>query len=375
MAPHLTTQELDFVHKLSNKGKAPVQIHEQLTARRTKRGVDTPTVGNLRRVLKGVTYKRGRKETRGRKHAWTKKNAVKVNVIRKQLIKKAGGEKEVTWDKVIRMARVPKVHASTAARALDDAGIPVAWRPPREKPLRTEEHEKERLRISRQLKAKPLRFFTDTLDLSMDNKKWPVPTTLRGRAFLKMTKVRGHLRTRAEGLKPGFTKPNNRKNRINTGSSVNVCAAIINCRIRVWHYLPKKWNAAEAVKLYEGPIKSALRRHRGVKSTYRILEDNDPTGYKSNAARDAKRALGIKPITFPKYSPDLNPLDFFLWAEIERRMNHTRLKRLETVAEYKARLRRTALSIPEEMIREALECIKKRAAQVVVAKGKDIPRD
>ncbi len=63
-----------------------------------------------------------------------------------------------------------------------------------------------------------------------------------------------------------------------------------------------------------------LARHCGAKRTYTILEDNDPTGYKSNTAKRAKRELGIQPIEFPTYSPDLNPLDFSFWAERDGRM-------------------------------------------------------
>ena len=38
--------------------------------------------------------------------------------------------------------------------------------------------------------------------------------------------------------------------------------------------------------------------------SFQILEDNDPTGYKSNQAISAKRDLKINPIEFPRYSPD-----------------------------------------------------------------------
>ena len=49
-------------------------------------------------------------------------------------------------------------------------------------------------------------------------------------------------------------------------------------------------------------------------------QDNDPAGYKSKKALDAKDSLGITALDFPRYSPDLNPMDFFLWEEVERRM-------------------------------------------------------
>lgn len=49
--------------------------------------------------------------------------------------------------------------------------------------------------------------------------------------------------------------------------------------------------------------------------------------------------------------------------------------RHETVAGYKARLRRTALAIPEAVIRKAVLSIRKRAQQVFDVDCGDIPRD
>ena len=114
-----------------------------------------------------------------------------------------------------------------------------------------------------------------------------------------------------------------------------------------------------------------------------------------------KAELGIQPVTFPKYSPDLNPMDFYVWSEaavcirniearslkhamyvqrcsmqialrahtveVERRMALKKAPRGETVPEYKARLRRTAMGIPEATVRKAVDCIRKRAREVIEA--------
>ena len=60
----------------------------------------------------------------------------------------------------------------------------------------------------------------------MDNKRWRIPRNAIAKRFANMRKVRFHLRTRAEGLLPGLTKPNANKNRKNPGASVNVSAGI-----------------------------------------------------------------------------------------------------------------------------------------------------
>ena len=46
-----------------------------------------------------------------------------------------------------------------------------------------------------------------------------------------------------------------------------------------------------------------------------------------------------------------------------------------TVADYKARRRRTAMSIPAATVRKAIESIRESARAAVEAKGEDIKRD
>ena len=90
-------------------------------------------------------------------------------------------------------ARVPKGHRSTAARAFQREGIPVKLRPSRQKPQRGPETKAERKIICGRLRLQPLTYFTDDLDLIMDNKKWEAATIPHARDYL---------------LNPGFTKPN-----------------------------------------------------------------------------------------------------------------------------------------------------------------------
>ena len=55
------------VQQLLRKGKSPVEIHTSLCRLRSRRKVEPPHITNLRRVLKGFTYKRSAVETHGRK--------------------------------------------------------------------------------------------------------------------------------------------------------------------------------------------------------------------------------------------------------------------------------------------------------------------
>ena len=162
---------------------------------------------------------------------------------------------------------------------------------------------------------------------------------------------------------------------MNTGGVISVVAGISNDRIVLWHYLPKKWNGSVAEACYRGPILRALKKHRGQDGPWKILEDNDPTGFKSSKSMRAKTELGIDTITFPRYSPDLNPLDFSLWDAIEEKLVKSKLCGLETTEQFKARLRRTAMSLPADTVRAAVQDIKVRAKLVYDAKGGNIEKD
>ena len=89
----------------------------------------------------------------------------------------------------------------------------------------------------------------------------------------------------------------------------------------------------------------------------------------------AKRDSNIKAIEFPRYSPDLNPLDFFIWAEVQRRMAQSAPSGKESFDAYKARLKATAMAIPKAAIRSAVSNMKAKAAEVVAAKGGKIASD
>jgi len=374
MAPHLLPAELDKIQRLGHL--TDVAVLAQIEKSRARCGKAPPGLRAVQRARAGSTFRRGPKETRGRKKKLTPKHVRKLNSVRKALIKQAKGEREIHWGEIIQKARVPKVDPTTVVRAFHAIGIDVAARKPREKPLRQPEHEALRTEICTKWARRPASYFADSVDLIMDNKRFDLPLSVVGKRFDKMRKVRFHNRTKAEGVKPGFTKPNTKKHRVNPGGKVDVCAGIINSKIRLWHYLPKtNWCGAAAADLYRGPVISALKKHAGTKTSYVIMEDNDPTGFKSNAGLKAKKDLKIRAMEFPKHSPDLMPLDFFVWAEVDRRMALQTSPKNETADQYKARLKRTAMAIPQAVIRKAIMAIKTRAEAVVQANGGDIPRD
>ena len=375
MGKHFSPAELDRMHQLKAQGITPAEIHRRLAKQRSSSGSAGPDLTTVRRALRGRTFRRSAVETRGRCRSLTPINMRALDTARKRLLKKADGEYEVHWDDIIAAARTPAIHRTTAARRMNEAGYDIKWRTPRLKPSRTEAVDAERMRICGNLKKKRASWWTDTVDAYIDCKDWPIPRSIRGRVHLNRRKVRKHLRKKSEGLKRGFTKTDQRKHRMNLGSNAKLCAAIIGDRVRVWHYLPKTWSSAEAVKLYKNILAPALKRHRGSKRRYTILEDNDPTGWKSTAARAAKASLKITPLEIPAYSPDMNPCDFALWDEVERRMAEQQTPDGETPDGFKARLRRTAKGIPKATVLKMVLAMKRRTQSIYENQGGHIPMD
>jgi hypothetical protein len=376
MAPHLTPAELDKIRIWHGKAKLdPVQVHEKLLAWRTRRGLDCPDLANVRRVLRGESYRQGLVETRGKKRLLTRRQVLAMNSKRKELIKKAEGEHEVRWKDVIKKTRGVTCHRATASRAFKEAGLDVKWRRAREKPKRGPDIIKERLEICSKWQRLPARYYVDQVDMIIDNKKWPIPTSQQARRYLLQHRVRGHIRTPQEGLKPEFTKPSPRKHRRNPGGCVNLCAGVSGGRIVLWEYLYGPWGGNAAVALYEGPILKTLQKTRGVKRRYTILQDNDPRGYQAKKAVDARTAKHMCSMDLPRYSPDLNPLDYGIWDAVQRQLDKQAVKGKETVAAFKARLRRTALRLPRATVEKVVLGMKKRLKAVVAAKGHDISVD
>ena len=350
------------------------EIFELVQKRRVKSGTPMVNITVLRRFVRGRTHKRGKVESRGRKRSLSRRNVLTMDAARRKCVKVTQGTYQVKWADVQRMGRCPPVHRTTASRAFAREGIGVKLRRPREKPQRTPEVEAERKEMCGRMRKWPLAKFIDGIDMIIDNKRFDVPTTPEARMHQAKQKVVAQLRTRGEGLKDGFTKPGIKRHRKNLGGTVNVCAGISNCRIVLWEYMPK-WNGEVAAQLYKGAIMKTLEKKIGIKPTYLICEDNDPTGYKSSKARTQKKLLHIKPMAWPRYSPDLMPLDFSLWSDIEKRIAAGAPKGCEAVDAFKKRLRHVAMRTPTSRVRAAVAAMRTRATNIWVMEGKNISRD
>ena len=100
------------------------------------------------------------------------------------------------------------------------------------------------------------------------------------------------------------------------------------------------------------------------KCKFVVLEDNDPSGFKTKMAEVAKKEAGIKPFVIPRRSPQLNVLDYSEWSVINTRMRDQEKRwpasKKETRDEYLVRLRRTALRLPLSLINTSVMNLKER---------------
>ena len=361
-----------MVTALVAKQKDAHEILAAIAKRRRRSKLAEPKVWAIRRAMAGATHRRGKVETRGRKQKLSAVQAKRLMAKRKQLVKKANGERYISVDEMTRSARIPKVHSTTAGRYLKKLGV--SWRRMREKPPRTEAHEEDRKTVCQAWRSKPATFWTEHVDLIIDAKKFGLPGSAKAAARLRQQKVRGVMRTRQEGLDKGFTRPSLTKHKFNPGGHVHILAGICGGRIVLWEEIQGRWCGDRAAEMYAGPIKAALERWRPGKRSWLIMEDNDPAGFKSSKGKQAKGSNRMKSLDQPPYSPDLNPLDFSLWAAIEKKALATRVTD-ESATAYKSRLRRTALRMPERIVARAVENIKKRSQAIFDADGGNIKID
>jgi hypothetical protein len=170
MAPHLTRVEQDKLLSWKNANVTVIDMHGRLEKRRERQGIDAPDLTTVRKFLKGKTHRRGRVDKRGQTPIFSRRNVLAMNRARVTLIKKCKNTKQIKWDTIINKARVPEGDRTTAAKAFTREGIDAKLRPIREKPQRKPEHEEERTEICGKMRRYPDNYFSETVDMIIDNK-------------------------------------------------------------------------------------------------------------------------------------------------------------------------------------------------------------
>ena len=345
--------------------------------------MSTSTIGSLLRRNKGTVSRHMIKKSHlkkakpfGRRPFITPQILNKLMRVRDRLIKKADALYDVTLKEVRATAGV-SASERTIHRAFRKQGI--RFRPFSEKPPLTKDDVEERYAFGLKYEDRSGDTWLKTPHMTIDCKKFPVYLNGYARDFAARRKARGVYRGRKQLLRKGYVRPPAASSgSFQGGKSINICAGISGDRLVMWHEIPKQWCAKQAVDMYKESLLPALKKvhpHMASKRkpAWVVMEDNDPTGYKSKMAVKCKAALGIQIMTMPKRSPDLNVLDYRIWAEINRRMRKTERgwpkSRKESRVEFKARLRRTAFSLPRSFIKAAMQDMVRRCKLLVEEKG------
>ena len=141
----------------------------------------------------------------------------------------------------------------------------------------------------------------------------------------------------------------------------------------MWLDYGRKWNGRVAAESYTGTMAKSLQKAWPRCRSFTVLEDNDPTGFKSNKGIAAKRSAKISAFEIPKRSPDLSVMDYAVWKAIGDKMRKQERKfprsKRETRAAYIVRLRGAALALPRLFIRKAICNMRRRCQLIFAAKG------
>ena len=313
----------------------------------------------IRRQLKRMRVKSPRRRV-GRPCKLSPKMEAKVVRTAERMIQQAESEWQVTAD-MIRKALKLKCCLRVVSNALHRHNVYL--RPMRQKPILTKIDAEQRFAFSEAYRHKPVSFWTDKVHGYMDNKIFPTYLNAKARAYARKLRPRGTYRAPGQGLDRGHVKP--RKDlKQNFGPSVNVSVAISATKVLMCHVVKGPWNKESATDMYENALGPALRTEHPGRRRFLVLEDNDPTGYKCQMAKDAKKALGVSVLEIPKRSPDLNPLDYSFWSEVNACLRRQEAKFQEDYRESRCqfikRLRRTVLRISPDTLRGMVGNMKRR---------------
>ena len=353
----LGKREATIVKRLRTVGRLPVSLIASIVERHKK---------TIYKVLKGNTPF----AVRGPKPKLQKRDVDRLVATLNRLVRVARGRYEDTLRMLKERTNV-KLDDKVVRKALHARKI--RFRKMRTKPLLTKVDRKERFAFARKYRVKSRQWWLNSIHLHIDLKNFQVYTHARARDYAAMREVRGAYRAPGQGLDEAYVVlPKDL--RYNPGArSCRIAAGVGGGRVLVWHDVGKVWSGAAAAELYEGPIHQALARQWPTRREWTVLEDNDPTGFKSRKGEIAKQRSHIKIFTIPRRSPDLNVCDYALWKQINRTMRRQektfpRTKR-ETRVAYIARLRKAAMGLKKAFVDSAIGNMHERCQRLYAAKG------
>ena len=204
-----------------------------------------------------------------------------------------------------------------------------------------------------------------------DNKTFCVFKSFESKAYHVKTGITGVYRQKGDPYTYKNAQPNPRL-KYNTGEKpVMVSLAI-------------SWKGVESARIFTGSFNghSAYLWYRALSQKLArnsvVLEDNDRT-FSTRVAIQGKAIGGLQTLKIPPRSPGLNPLDFSIWSEINKKLRASnrlllQSKTRETRRDYLKRLRSIIWRVPVSVIRKSILSMRGRVNAVYKAKG-EVVRD
>jgi len=356
--------------------RKPLEAREVAIIRRMKRVLKLP-ITKIASVLdrnKTSIYKaleKGWKQSkRGRPAALTRMDVTHLVRTLKAMQQKAKAMQEITLAMLKKRAKC-KVSGRCIREAFKKRNI--KFRKMRSKPLLTKADQRARFKFAQHFRLKSTAWWQKNIHLHIDVKNFPAYIHAQARDIAAMRTVRGAYRQLGQGLDEAYVVLP-KELRYNPGAkSVKVLAGVAVGRVRMWHVLEQKWSGRAAAAVYAGPVINALQRTWPGKRVFHVLEDNDPTGFKSGRGEAAKKTAGIKAFVIPKRSPDLNVCDYALWSAVNRKMRRQELSfpraKREARSEYVLRLRRAAQSLSRSFVERSIGDMKRRCQLLYARRG------
>lgn len=353
----MSADERKWAKNWYSEGKQPSEIADLL-------GRDTSSITRLLCLQKPV-------KKQGRPSALTKAQVDFLERKLDQMIVKADGQHTVTVEMLQKAAKV-KASCRTMLRALHERNI--FFRKLREKPVLTPEDVRDRFKFAKKYRSKTGTWWANRLDAFIDGKHFQVYLNSKERLRAAQHSTYGAYRRPGQGLCGGYVKPKAGNLRHNTGAKgVLLHVGIGKAKaVTVHEVVDGRWSGQAAASFYHVLARDLAKVSPG-KHKFTILEDNDPTGYKSAKGIAAKCAAGLNVFQIPKRSPDLSVLDYAIWAEVNKRLRKQETKwpkgKKETRASYIKRLKLTIRSLPKEFLLSSIKDMARRCQRLYEAKG------
>ena len=361
---HVSDPERKLMKQLHESGYGVGKIAKQL-------GRSKDTV--FKHVFAKNVQKANKPKGRPRAYCMTPAGYVAMERIYQKLLRESKGRAEVT-PQMVKDRMGLTCCTKSISKAFWSHGV--YFRPQYEKPDLSDQDRRERKAWGSANKHRSAAQWNKYVHAIIDNKVFQVYTSGKFRDVAARRGVRGVYRRRRRVFTVGHVKPPDMKAlKQNTGArSVMITCAIGAGKVLMWHEVKGRWNGAAAETMYKGPLRCALEKaYPSVRGRWRVLEDNDPTGYKSGRGKAAKAGVGIQAFDLPKRSPDLNPLDFSFWAAVNKRMRQQEKdwpkSRRESRTQFLSRLRRTAMRMPSAYVTRIIGALERRCQQVEKAQG------